>query len=257
MLLSRSLCSSTWTLFHNHGVENCFSSLPHDQLVHALVLADMLDTPGLVQQFNAVLKAACSAAAGLSRVGQKAMGDLSAWPACLYQLLPYFLNHSTIQKHLAEKPKSELDDSSRLIQRILLSPFKNLQAVWQDSAMSSTLMKLPLPAMQLLLSSDELAVPSEDIVLYTAQQYLKNQPGSVAHTSKVALGGLIRAPYLSDFSLQLAAFSKWKSGYIQVFASQYQLRCLMSLKCLESFHLEPDLKDFDGAPESWRRGPGS
>lgn len=257
MLLSRSLCSSTWTLFHNHGVENCFSSLPHDQLVHALVLADMLDTPGLVQQIMAVLKAACSAAAGLSRVGQKAMGDLSAWPACLYQLLPYFLNHSTIQKHLAEKPKSELDDSSRLIQRILLSPFKNLQAVWQDSAMSSTLMKLPLPAMQLLLSSDELAVPSEDIVLYTAQQYLKNQPGSVAHTSKVALGGLIRAPYLSDFSLQLAAFSKWKSGYIQVFASQYQLRCLMSLKCLESFHLEPDLKDFDGAPESWRRGPGS
>lgn len=241
-----------------YGVDDCFDDLPHDQLVHALVIADMIDLPRVAQQIMAILQAASSSAAGLSEAAQASMADLSAWPACLYQLLPSLLAQFIRQKQLTEFVGQVQDvvdaDSNSLMQSIMLAAFGDLQAVWQNPELSDVLLGLPLPAMQLLLSSDELQVPSEDIVLYTAQRYLETQPHSTADNIKAALAGLVRAPYLSDFALQHAAFSNAQSSRVQLSAPQDQLRKLMSLKRIERGPLESALMDFKEAPESWKKG---
>lgn len=59
--------------------------------------------------------------------------------------------------------------------------------------------------MQLLLSSDELRVPSEDTVVYTAQQYVEAQRRPSRKAAQAALAQLIRAPHLSRFALSCAA----------------------------------------------------
>ena len=50
---------------------------------------------------------------------------------------------------------------SSYIQQRLLQEFGNLEQVWTDSNKQTLLLELPLPAMQLLLSSDKLEVSQE------------------------------------------------------------------------------------------------
>jgi hypothetical protein len=117
------------------------------------------------------------------------------------------------------------------------------------------LLGLPLPAVQLLLSSDQLCVPSEDTVLYTAKQYIKAQQKTPAkRAAKAALAQLVRAPELSVFALSceappadsdqqlLTAYIAWLGG-------------LLSLKRNASAtELAEFLKDFTDCPASWRFG---
>lgn len=121
--------------------------------------------------------------------------------------------------------------------------------------MSKTLMQMPLPAIQLLLSSDQLQVPSEEFVLYTAQQYKTQQPeytvADTLHVKEMAksLSSLVRAPLLSDFALQHAALAVGESGHV-MFQHQEQLRLLMTLKRLRAGGcLESELKETSQAPK--------
>lgn len=81
---------------------------------------------------------------GLSDAVVHAFLDLVAFPPCVLPLLKL----ATASCRTAEQ-KAKL-------KRVLLLLFGDLQAVWADAALSKVLLDLPMPAMQLLLASDEL-----------------------------------------------------------------------------------------------------
>eukprot|EP00775_Hariotina_reticulata_P012385 gene12385-12519_t len=82
-----------------------------------------------------------------------------------------------------------------------------LSQVWQQRCMAKVLLTLPLPAMQLLLSSDQLKADSEDTVLYTAQRYMLAQPEQQQGSVTKGLAPLIRCPLLSGLQLSAHAGS--------------------------------------------------
>jgi hypothetical protein len=52
------------------------------------------------------------------------------------------------------------------VQNMLVGALGDLQAVWSSAEEKALLLALPLPAMQLLLSSDLVRVPSEDSAVH-------------------------------------------------------------------------------------------
>uniref|UniRef100_A0A383VZ76 BACK domain-containing protein n=1 Tax=Tetradesmus obliquus TaxID=3088 RepID=A0A383VZ76_TETOB len=142
------------------------------------------------------------------------------------------------------------------IQQLLVAAYGDLQAVWSDAQQQAMLLALPLPAMQLLLSSDQLCVPSEDTVLYTAKKYVQAQKTTAkAAAAKAALAPLVRAPQLSMFALSCAALPA-SSG--QQLLSIYALK-LVSLQSLKRIaftgELAAALEAMEGAPASWLLRP--
>eukprot|EP00775_Hariotina_reticulata_P007835 gene7835-8032_t len=144
------------------------------------------------------------------------------------------------------------------------------------SELSSVLLALPLAALQLLLSSDQLKTDSEDTVLYTAQKYLHVQPQEQWEAVMQGLAPLIRCPLLCD--LQLAAHdssSCWvwwdRPEYRPEYSSKYssntdsvltlylpQLCMWVQMSRVESEHLAV-LKHMQcngmDVPDSWQLGP--
>jgi hypothetical protein len=82
--------------------------------------------------------------AGLSDAVVHAILDLPAFPLFVLPLLkPATASCTAADKEIKVK-------------RVLLSVFGDLQAVWADAALQEALLDLSMPAMQLLLASDEL-----------------------------------------------------------------------------------------------------
>lgn len=246
-----------------YGVKDCLADLQHEQLLQALVIADMIDLQEVADQILEILDSASKSEQGLSAAALNFLADLSAWPACLHQLLPSTLSHAASWPVVSgtEAPTDVkavvAADKDGIVQRILLAVFGDLQAVWQNAALAGTLMQLPLPAMQLLLSSDKLQVPSEDTVLYTAQQYVESQQGAAAaNTAAATLLSLVRAPFLSDVAVHIAALPDTNFMRLGEALFAAQLKSLISLIRLTGGN-QPTIADLgrmSGAPKSWLLG---
>lgn len=144
------------------------------------------------------------------------------------------------------------------MQQLLLAAFGDLQAVWTDTELQALLLRMPLQAMQLLLSSDQLTVPSEDTVLYAAEQYVQAQSDTAAAaTARAALAQLVRVPQLSQFALRCSALPADRD---QQLLGSYgpQLRSLCSLRSIataEELDAELQMGKIEGASASWQLGP--
>lgn len=191
-----------------HGVQDAFSHLDHVQLLQAFVIANVISAEDITNQVSMLLKAATASKQGLSIAALHKLAGMRSWPVCLLQLLPVILSHaSCLQENTVDVAALLNTDISAVLQRILLQVFGDLHAVWSDAVLTIMLLRLPYSAMQLLLSSDQLQVPSEDIVLYTAQRYLDAQEQEdeyVRARVQSALAELVRAPHLSDVMLHRA-----------------------------------------------------
>lgn len=107
------------------------NSLSQEQQLQAAVLADMWAVPEVsTAAAEALEKAVESTSAGLSDEATSRLLGMAAVPSCLQPLL----------------------------KQVLLSKYGDLEAVWQDAELQKQLLHLPLQAMELLLSCDELVV---------------------------------------------------------------------------------------------------
>uniref|UniRef100_A0A383W9A1 BACK domain-containing protein n=1 Tax=Tetradesmus obliquus TaxID=3088 RepID=A0A383W9A1_TETOB len=241
-----------------YGVPDAISGLEQQQVVHVVVIADMVHAEAAGQQALQALQAAAESEAGLEAAALEALAGLPVWPACLLQLLPSIVKHAACCRDSeANLAAVTAADAGGRIQKLLVAALGDLQAVWSEAQRQALLLALPLPAMQLLLSSDQLRVPSEDTVLYTAKRYVKAQKTAAKRAAaKAGLAPLVRAPQLSLFALSCAALPADSeqqllgSGYAQ------QLRLLLPLRRIASAEeLASEMLEFEGAPDSWRLGP--
>jgi hypothetical protein len=129
------------------------------------------------------------------------------------------------------------------------------------------LLQLPLPALQLLLSSDHLRVASEDTVLYSITQYAHHRDPyySAEYAAQMAeyrqaaatavLAPLVRAPHLSGCVLSGQVLSSRSSTMVLGHYNQ-QLKQLLSHKVATKGLLMPAdvLMQISGAPPAWQLG---
>jgi hypothetical protein len=239
-----------------YQVPDAISSLQQQHLVQAVVIADMLQVDYVAQQALQALSIAAGAAQGLASETLQAMASLETWPAGLKQLLPLLVKHSACcRDSAADLAAIRAADTGGLVQNMLVGALGDLQGVWSSAEEKALLLALPLPAMQLLLTSDLLRVPSEDTVLHTAAQYAQAQlqPADKA-AAKAALAPLIRAPQLSAYALCCAALAAGSSQHLLGSYAQ-QLNGLQLLKMLASpEELITEAASIEGAPGSWGLG---
>jgi hypothetical protein len=238
-----------------YGVEsgpNALSSLQQQQLVHAVVIADRLQVTPVCRQALGLLAAASKTEQGLSAAALDALRGLSPWPSCLLTLLPTILQYAPCCK-LGDACLGAIAaaDRGRKVEQLVNAVFGNLQAVWSDAEQQQLLLSIPLPAMQLLLSSDQLQVLSEDTVLYTANKSVAAQDSTAAAAAKAALAPLVRVLLLSSFALSKAALAEDSSEQLLGEYAQ-QLRTLIHLKGKASAaELLEKLQEVEGIPSSW------
>jgi hypothetical protein len=240
-----------------YGVPVAKCSLDHEQLVYAVLIADMVHVEAAAQQAARLLMIAAQSGHGLSAAALEALADV-AWPACLLQLLPVVVKHSPCcRDQTAGLAAITAADSNGRVQQLLLAVLGDLEEVWADRQLKALMLELPLPAMQLLLSSDQLCVASEDTVLYTAQQYVttnrkkKSVPYDVL---RGALAPLVRAPHLSLFPLSCVAVPP-NSRSLLMGAYHQQLQSLLCLKHMAgSQQLAAGLGSIPNIPDSWQLG---
>jgi hypothetical protein len=239
-----------------YGVPDAISSLEQHQAVHAVVLADMVHAAAAGQQALQVLRAAANSAQGLNTATLQALARLPVWPSCLLQLLPAIVQHAPCCKaSQTDSAAIAAADAGGRVQGVLVAALGDLQAAWSDNQLQRLLQDLPLPAMLLLLSSDQLRVPSEDTVLYTARQYALVTSHQYDAAAKAALAEVVRAPQLSTFALSCACYRPIDCDLLSEY--KHQLRSLLSLKRVASAEeLASKLKDFDDdLPARWQLGP--
>lgn len=242
-----------------YGVDDALFSLQHHQLVQALIIADIINATEAADLISRQLQTVATSENGLSEVALEALAGLSAWPECLLQLLPVIIaNAKCLKESSADLAALHAADANRRMQRLLLSVFGDLQIVWRDEFLTDMLLQLPCPAMQLLLSSDDLRVPSEDIVLYTAQQYVNTQkPAAVKTAAKSALSTVIRAPHLSSTMLHYVALAHSSTklllgGYLTQITQLLLMKRTQQRQACRS--LLEEIKNTAGAPVSWQLG---
>jgi hypothetical protein len=241
-----------------YGVPDAVSGLEQQQLVHAVVIADMVHAGTAVQQAVQALNDAAQWEQGLSAATLQELAGLPAWPACLVKLLPAVVNCSgCCLSGATDLAVIQAADTGGMMQRLLLALLGDLEAVWADAELQQGLLALPLPAMQLLLSSDKLKIAAEDTVLYTAQEYIAAQ-GTAEQRSAAAeaLTPLVRAPQLSAFALWCAVV-KADAGDMGLLAGYaHELKRLHSLRRIaEGSELAAELLEFADIPDSWHLGP--
>jgi hypothetical protein len=260
------LPAATAVIAAMYGVDsgwNAMSSLQQQQLVHAVVIADRLQVTPVCRQAQQLLVEAAKAEQGLSAAALDALTlGLSPWPSCLLTLLPTIVQHVPCCKQsTADLAAIAAADTGGKVQRLLVAVLGNLQAVWSDAEQRRVLLGLPLPAMQLLLSSDQLQVLSEDTVLYTAAKYAAAQAegelddaAAAAAAAKAALAPLVRAPLLSSFAVSSAALAAASSQQLlSNYAHHMQVLINLQGKASATEQLE-QLRQVECTPSSWLLG---
>jgi hypothetical protein len=155
------------------------------------------------------------------------------------KLLPSIIkNSSCCNLDTADLAAIRAADTDGSVQRLLLAELSDIEAVWADAELQQMLLDLPLPALQLLLSSDQLQVASEDTVLYTAQQHVERlgagrgmrRAAALKAAATAALAPLVRVPQLSSLVLCCAvrAADTSKRGLVSGYTQQ--LKRLQSLQ---------------------------
>jgi hypothetical protein len=240
-----------------YGVPDAITFLEPAQQVTAAVLADRLGAAAVAKQAVQLLKAAAEAEQGLAAAAIEALASLSAWPGCCYPLLlPVLKTAACCADRLVELADIAAADTSSRAQHMLLAVLGNLEAVWRDEQLQELLLQLPLPAMQLLLSSDDLRVASEDTVLYTASRYAAEVGLSGKAAATGALAKLVRAPHLSGGMLAGQALSSSSSNMLLAGYSE-QLKQLASYKLAAGGAPVPAnvLSLMTAVPAAWMLGP--
>jgi hypothetical protein len=192
----------------------------------------------------------------MSGVAMEALAGIPVWPACLHQLLlPILETAACCDKSLVDLAAIQAADARSRVQRMLLAVFGDLEAVWRDEELQELLAELPLPAMQLPLSSDDLRVASEDTVLYTASKYMQDKKSAVEKAAAAAaLAPLVRAAHLSRSALAGQALSS-SDGLLHSCYSK-QLRSLASYKLVTAGDSMPEaaLHSIPNLPAAWKLG---
>jgi hypothetical protein len=241
-----------------YDVLDALSSLQQQQLVDAVFIADKLGAPKVAQRAVDALTAAAEQAEegqGLTAATQEALAGLSSWPLCLQPLLLPVIRHaSCCDAGLTDLAAIVAADTGSRVQRMLLAVLGDLEAVWRDEQLQKLLRSLSLPALQLLLSSDDLRVASEDTILYTATKCVAALPSSARQAARTALALLIRAPHLTRSGLASQVLSSSGDQFLSSLAAP--LKLLVSYKLVNSHDgvTEDALGGMPGAPESWSRG---
>lgn len=147
-------------------------SLTDVQLLQVVILADMLQVTDLAEEVVATLVQAAEATQGLSEAAVQQLLSLESYPACVVSALQHITRHMQLQDTAALWAKAAAPSNpgsfeavlaaphSRYMQIQLLEALGDLEEVWQedDQQQQQVLLSLPLPAMQLLLSSSALQV---------------------------------------------------------------------------------------------------
>lgn len=166
-----------------YGVNQPLSELSDVQLVHAAVLADMLQLKVVERPVMTKLsaKSYCWATnEGLSEAARTLLLQLPAWPAAFLEYFNALTRRMTLQEAVAiwlrecvpagapRDLKSLLDSKHGLsMQRRLETEFSDLEQAMLKKDAKNNLWALPLPAIQLLLGSPNLRVrePVRTVVL--------------------------------------------------------------------------------------------
>jgi hypothetical protein len=233
-----------------YRVPDALSSLQQQQLIDAVFIADKLGAADVAAQ--AVQMLITAAEQELSAAAVTALAQLHAWPTCLLPLLLPMVRRASCFQAASDVAAIAAADTGSRVQRMLLAVLGNLEAVLRDQQLQTLLMQLPLPALQLLLSSDSLFVSSEDTVLYTAITYI----GMMAdnwQTGQAVLAPLVRAPHLSGSVLSGQALSSSSSSTMLLSSYNKQLRQLISHKLATGGAPVPAsvLRLMTGVPPSW------
>lgn len=133
-------------------VAELLSELPQEQQLHAALLADMWQVPAVSAATVQLLLAAAQGTGGLTDAAIKQYLGLEAHPDCLLPLLPHT---AAAVLRSGQQPDKQVEAA---LKRMLLRVLGDLEGVWADETLQKILLQLPLPAMELLLSCDELKV---------------------------------------------------------------------------------------------------
>jgi hypothetical protein len=215
-----------------YGMTAPIQRLPQVQLLAAALIADRIQVTAAVKQAVAALQAAAAADTGLSGAALEALASLPAWPDCLLPLLAPAVSGARCCCSSSDLASIQAADIRARVRRMLLTVLGDLEAVWGDAQLKQILLELPQPALQLLLSSDELHVANEDTVLYTATQYMMHKAdGEARGAAQAALAPLVRCPQLSRFALMWTTLAADQSQLLLA-DLEPQLRQLLSLRCV-------------------------
>jgi hypothetical protein len=183
------LLAALAVLYHD---EDLFRELSQQDLVAAVVYGDQLAIPRAVELGMQLLKEAASSPGGCTVECCRALAAVPIWPTCMLPLLPLMT---------AQYGPDSPSEQQQLHHGVLLSALGNLEAVWDDKQLQEMLLALPLPAAELLLSSNQLRVASEDTVLYTAvSMVLHNDSIQGRQAARKALAKCIRCANLSLYN---------------------------------------------------------
>jgi hypothetical protein len=181
------LLAALAVLYHN---EDLFKQLPQQDLVSAVVYGDQLAIPRAVELGMQLLQ---EAAGGINQECCMALAAVPTWPTCLLPLVPLVA---------AQYNTQGTGEQQQVYYAVLVSALGDLEAVWEDEQLQEQLLALPLPAAELLLSSPDLRVVSEDTVLYTAIRYVEHLDSIQGReAAKEALSKCIRCVRLSQRNL--------------------------------------------------------
>lgn len=132
-------------------VAELLSQLDQEQQLHAALLADMWQMLIVSDVAVQLLAAAAGGEKGLSDAAISLLLSQDTFPHCILPLIK-----PVSAACLARGSK----DQKKQLKQMMLSILGDLEEVWVDESLKDTLMGLPLPAMELLLSCDELKVGS-------------------------------------------------------------------------------------------------
>lgn len=152
-------------------IKDLLSELPGEQQLQAALLADMWQLPAVsTAAVRLLVDAAKGPGLGLSEAATKAFLGLSAIPNCLLPVFSLVVLAACFANGDSSPSGSDGNSaasgnqwygssvSRASLRRLLLTALGDLEAVWADPALVDALMGLPVPAMDLLLSCDELQV---------------------------------------------------------------------------------------------------
>ena len=146
------------------------ADLPDEQLLQAVLFADMLQVEEVQEHLAQLLSAAVKAAGDMSAQVQSKLEALECWPSCLLSIfakltsnLPVHVMAGLWVKAAAFDSDQDLEavraaPSSSYVEARLLAVLHNLREVWVQPSLKQQLLRLPLPAMQLLLAAGSLKV---------------------------------------------------------------------------------------------------
>jgi hypothetical protein len=141
-------------------------ALTDTQLLQAVMIADMVQLEATSAQAASLL----AKATDLSAAVQQQYMALPSWPQQLLPLFPAMAAGqpllevvSTWLRHIGSQADSSLEELQQAslaqeMQAILLQQLGELDHVWSDRQLTDLLLQLPLPAMLLLLSAQDLKV---------------------------------------------------------------------------------------------------